>query len=161
MTEAIFKYREARQGERGLFPVDDEGQDVLRKLKIDRDVGCEVLQRRNPRHHRLLFAALQFVKLHCPTFESASIDTVKDALKLATRLADTFVDANTGKTYYVLKSISFAAMDQTRFNVFFDDACKVIADRWMPAGTTAESVRDELMSMVDGDRHSIGERLRA
>lgn len=159
MSEAVFKYRQARAGEQGLFPVDDEGAEVCRKLRLDRDVTCEVIQRRNPRHHRLLFAALNFVKMHCATFEAASIDQIKDALKLATGLADTFVDANTGKTYYVLKSISFAAMDQTRFNTFFDAATEVIASRWMPAGTTSEAVRRELIDLVDGP--AIGQRLRA
>lgn len=150
MTEVILRYREARTGEKGLFPVDDEGIETFRALKLNRDIGCEVIQRRNPRHHRLFFAMLNFVKLHCDTFEHVPIDRIKDALKLATGLADTFVDAKTGKPYFVLKSISFAAMDQTSFNKFFDAATEVIANRYMPAGTTPESVCRELIEMVDG-----------
>ena len=151
MTEIILRYREARAGERGLFPCDDEGRDVLAKVKLNRDIGCDVIQRRNPRHHKLFFALLQFVKMHCERFESASLNQIKDALKLATGLVDRFVDAETGKTYFVLKSIAWAAMDQAKFNSFFADCCRVIADRWMPAGSTAESVRDELFAMVDGE----------
>jgi hypothetical protein len=48
-------------------------------------------------------------------------------------------------------------MDQTSFNQFFDDAVRVIADRWMPAGTTPEAVRNELLEMVDGP-HALAER---
>jgi len=83
-------------------------------------------------------------------FENVPIEKIKDAVKLATGLADTFVDAETGKTYYVLRSMSFASLDQAAFNSFFDEACMVIANRWMPAGTTPEDVRKELLAMVDG-----------
>jgi hypothetical protein len=151
MTEAILKYRAARgAGDRGLFPVDDEGFQILGKLKLDKDVGCDVRARRNPRQHRLFFAILKFLQLHSERFEHAPIEKIKDAVKLATGLADTFIDAETGKTYYVLRSISFGSMDQSAFNSFFDDAVSVIANRWMPAGVTAESVRNELLEMVDG-----------
>lgn len=150
MTEIILKHREARAGELGLFPVDDEGTGVLFKIKLGKEVGCEVIQRRNPKHHRLFFAILKFIKEHCERFEPTPIEKIKDAVKLATGLADTFIDAETGKTYYVLRSMSWASMDQIEFNRFFDDATQVIATRWMPPGTTAESVRDELLAMVEG-----------
>lgn len=158
MSEIILRYRDARAGERGLFPVDDEGAELLRGLKPNRDVGCDVIQRRNPRHHRLFFAILKFVKEHCERFENATLDQIKDALKLACGLVDRFVDAESGRTFYVLKSISWAAMDQARFNAFFADACHVIATRWMPAGTTAKDVRNELISMVDGPYAAEGRR---
>lgn len=150
MTEAIFRYREARAGELGLFPVDEEGADLVGKIKVGKEVGCDVIQRRNPKHHRLFFAIVKFLQLHSDRFDETPIPKIKDAIKLATGLADTFIDAQTGQTYYVLRSISFAAMDQGAFNEFFDDACGVIAKRWMPAGTTVESVRKELLSMIDG-----------
>jgi len=150
MTEAIFRYREARQGELGLFPVDTEGAEMLHGTKEGKDVAVEVRARRNPRHHRLFFAILKFLQMHAERFEETPIEKIKDAVKLATGLADTFLDAETGKTYYVLRSISFASMDQGSFNSFFDEATKVMASRWMPAGTTAESVRKELFEMVDG-----------
>lgn len=160
MSETILRYREARAGERGLFPVDEEGTTVFAGLKLNRDLGCDVKQRRNPRHHRLFFAILNFVKVHCERFNDASLDTIKDALKLSCGLVDRFVDQETGKTFFVLKSISWAAMDQARFNSFFNDACAVIARRWMPAGTTPESVRDELCKMVDGP-YAADDRRRA
>lgn len=160
MSEVILRYREARAGEQGLFPVDEEGCQVFASLKLNRDLGCDVKQRRNPRHHRLFFAILQFVKEHCERFESASLDQIKDAVKLACGLVDRFIDAETGEVFHILKSISFAAMDQTKFNAFFNDACDVIAKRWMPEGTTAESVRDELYKMVDGP-YAADDRRRA
>lgn len=155
MTEIILRKRQARAGEIGMFPVDDEGAELIHKLKDGRDVGADVVQRRNPRHHRLFFAICKFVQMHSPLMGDQSIEEIKDALKLATGHVTRRVDTDTAQTYYVCKSISWAAMDQTAFNQFFDAACNVIARRWMPDGVTPEDVRRELIEMVDGP-HAIG-----
>jgi hypothetical protein len=133
-----------------LVGIDDEGSDLLHRLKDGRDVGCEVIQRRNPRHHRLYWAMVKFISMHCPMFAGIPLDKIHTAIKLATGRADVFVDSTNGKVYYVPQSTSFAAMSQIEFNRFFDDAVRIIADRWMPAGTTPEDVRRELLLMVDG-----------
>lgn len=160
MVEVILRRRAAAHvGEAGFFPVDEQGVNVLGKISMGRDVGCEVIQRRNPRHHRLLFGAIKFVREHCAMWEAASTDTVLVALKLATGFVDTYVDKETGKAVMVPKSVAFAAMDQTEFNPWFDDACRVIARRWMPEGTTPESVRDELFALIDGPG-AIGSKYR-
>lgn len=152
MAEVILRKRAALYpGEVGLFSVDDEGRDLVGKIKDNRDVGADVIQRRNPRHHRLFFAILKFVREHSPIMENVPVKKLKTAIKLATGLVDTFVDVASGKSVCVPRSIAWAAMDQAEFNTFFNDACTVIAQRWMPEGTTAESVRDELILMVDGE----------
>lgn len=143
---------------RSLVPVDDEGFDALAKVKDGRDVTVEFKMARNPRHHRLFFAACRFVQMHSETMDNASIDQIKTAIKIATGFVDTFVDCQTGNTIAVPKSLSFESLDQTSFNQFFDDACGVICNRWMPAGTTPEDVRRELILLVDG-RHALGERV--
>lgn len=159
MTEAVWRYREARAGERGLFPVDDEAGDVLSKTKLGTDVTADVKRRRNPRHHRLFFAIIKFLSEHSQQFEQVPIEKIKTAVKLAVGHVDTFIDSQTGEVAYVVRSISYAAMDQTEFNAFFDEACKVIANRWMPAGTTPESVRKELLLMVDGPNAHYGTKV--
>jgi hypothetical protein len=156
MTEVIMRKRVAHAGEVGLFPVDEESYDTLARIKHNRDVGCSVVQRRNPRHHRLFFAVLKFVQMHSPVMFGVPVDYLKTAVKLATGLCDTFIDQRTGEVYRVPRSIAFAAMDQTEFAPWFDEACRVIAQRWMPAGTTPASVRDELIRMVDGPHALIG-----
>lgn len=155
MTEIILRKRAARAGEIGLFSVDDEGAELIHKLKDGRDVGADVVQRRNPRHHRLAFALFKFVKMHCELFSDASIEEIKDAVKLATGWVRRYVDADTCQVFYVCKSISWAACDQTEFNQFFDAAVNVITRKWMPLGTLSEDVRRELLLMVDGE-HAIG-----
>lgn len=158
MVEAIFRRRAAAfSGEAGLFPVDEESANLIGGIKLGRDVGVDVIQRRNPRHHRLFFAILKFVREHSTVMAEVPVEKLKTAIKLATGLVDTFVDIASGKTVCVPRSIAWAAMDQGEFNTFFNDACTVIASRWMPEGTTAESVRDELLLMVDGP-HALQER---
>jgi hypothetical protein len=157
MTEIILRKVQLPDGRNALVPVDDEGAELIAKLKDGRDVGADVVQRRNPRQHRLAFALFHFVKMHCELFSDASIDEIKDAVKLATGFVRRYVDADTAQTFYVCKSISWAACDQTEFNQFFDAACSVIANRWMPGDSVPEEVRRELIEMVDG-KHAIGER---
>jgi hypothetical protein len=150
VSEVILRKRAARVGEVGLFSVDDEGYELLAKLPHNRDVGCDVIRRRNPRHHRLFYAILKFVQMHSPMMAEVPIEKLKAAIKIATGFGDTFVDMETGHAVFVPASLSFAATDQDKFGAFFDAACRVIAERWMPDGTTPESVRAELIEMVDG-----------
>ena len=134
-----------------LVPVDDEGLAAVRKLPEGRDVVIDVKRARNPRHHRLYWALINFISMHSPRFEGVSLDKIHVALKLATGFVDTFIDVETGHACYVPKSIAYESLDQTAFSAFFDDACTVIAQRWMPAGVTPKDVRDELIRMVDGE----------
>ena len=140
-----------RKSGKFLTPVDDEGLEVLARLKDGRDVMVDVTAARNVRQHRLAFQIFHFVKMHCELFSDASIDEIKDAVKLATGWVRRFVDADTAQTFYVCRSISFASCDQTEFNQFFDAAINVISNRWMPSGVTPEDVRRELILMVDGE----------
>lgn len=158
MTDIILRHREARAGELGLFPVDEQGADVVGKIKTGRDVRADVKQSRHPKHHRLYWQIIKFISMHCPLFENVARDRIHVALKVATGLVDTVINAETGETFYVLRSISWAAMDQTKFEPWFDDACRVIAHRWMPTNTTPESVRAELLALVDGPA-AIGSRV--
>ena len=153
MSEIILRKRGG-----SLIPVDDQGRELLAKLREGRDVGCSIVAHRNPRHHRLYWAIIKFLSEHADMFANTDTDVISVALKLATGLVRVFVDQDTGKTVMVPKSISWGAMDQTRFNEFFDKACATIAQRWMPAGSTPEDVRRELILMVDGP-HALPERV--
>lgn len=137
----------------------EESSRALEAIKDGREVLVSFRTPRNIQHHKLFFAILKFLQYHSARFESVPVEKIKDAVKLATGLADTYIDSESGKTYYVLRSISFAAMSQHEFREFFDEAVKVIATRWMPAGTTPESVRKELEAMVDGPGRYVGSKV--
>lgn len=140
---------------RSLVPVDDEGFDALAKVRDGRDVTVEFKKARNPRHHRLFFALVNFAKLHSETMTEASTEQIKTALKLATGYVDTYVDRETGKCCYVPRSIAWESCDQLEFNKFFDAAVNVIVNRWMAPGTTSEEVRREIIEICDGP-HAVG-----
>ena len=89
-----------------LVIVDEEGLEALRAVPDGRDVMVEFKRSRNPRHHRLYWALIHFVSLHCPRFEGVPLDKIHVALKLATGFVDTFVDAETGHACFVPKSIA-------------------------------------------------------
>lgn len=141
MAKAIFRKRG-----RSLVPVDQEGLDALAAIRNERDVIVEIKQPRNVRHHRLLFALLNFITTHSDLF--ASTDAALIGLKIACGLVDPYIDPASGKTFFVPRSISFPSMDQTAFAAFFDRAVYVVTERWMPEGTTADEVRAEIDAMV-------------
>jgi hypothetical protein len=142
MTSAVFRRRR-----RSFVPVDQESLDLLDTVAEERDVVLNIKARRNPKHHRLFFAVLKFMVEHTRYFET--VEKAKTAIKIATGEVDTYIDSHTGKTFFILRSISWGSMDQSRFSAFFDRAVHVIANRWMPAGTTEESVRAELEAMIE------------
>lgn len=146
-----------RKSGRMLSPVDDEGLKALAKLPDGRDVMVEWKRSRNPRHHRLYWACVKFISEHCAGFEATPLDQIHVLLKVATGLVDTVIDPSNGVAFFTPRSIAFEALDQDEFEVFFNDATAVIATRWMPAGTTPESVRRELVLLVDGPG-AVGER---
>src|SRR6266700_586260 len=150
MTEAIFQKRPPRSsGEVGLFATDEQGAELLAHVKGQ--CKCEITTPRNPRHHRLLFAIMKFLRTHCEDFAHNDEEIILIKLKLATGLVRVFVNKETGEVGWVPKSIAFASMDQKRFAAWFDEATAVIARRWMP-GNTPEEIRAELLAMVDGQK---------
>lgn len=149
MSEAIFiKRRSLAAGEVGLFAVDDEGRELLGRIKDGKQVGADVIQRRNARHHRLYFAMLKFLSEHVDMFAGRDVELISISLKLATGLVRTYVEAETGKTVMVPLSISWGAMDQTKFAEFFDAALVTICTRWL-VGSDVEEARAEIERMAD------------
>lgn len=135
----------------GLVPVDDQARELLLAIRKNRDVSVDLTTPRNPRHHRLYFQLVNFIGEHCDLFFGAPREDIHLSLKVAAGLVDTKIDLGSRRIITVPRSIAWASMDQTAFRTFFDDATRVVANRWMPAGTTPESVRAELLSMVDGN----------
>lgn len=150
MTKIILKRREARAGEIGLFPTDARSDEVLGKIKIGHDAKCDVSNARNTRQLRLFWVIVDFVSEHCDVFEGRVKDDVAEALKIATGLVRRCIDIETGEVTNVVRSIAEDKLNQTDFDEFFQKACIVVAQRWMPAGTTPESIRAELLAMIDG-----------
>jgi hypothetical protein len=138
-----------------LVPVDDEGIALLERLRRGQDVMVDVRTARNILHHRLFFAILN--KLVENTDFFVGIEDALRAVKIGCQLVDTVID-DTGKVYYILRSIAFESMDQTEFSTLFDAAIKLVCNRWL-VGTKEEDLRDEVFKMCDAPT-AIGRRVR-
>jgi hypothetical protein len=143
VTKAVFRKRDART----LAAVDQEGLDLLARIKGNRDVVVEVKQARNPRHHRLLWAMLKLIADHTDRFPSTA--AALTALKVACGEVDPVIDPVSGEVFWTTRSIAFESMSQVEFAAFFDRAVNIVANRWMPPHTTPESVRAEIEAMIE------------
>lgn len=82
-------------------------------------------QARNPEHHARLWAIYQRIADFSDKFDTA--EDVSDWVKLRLRMVKSFKDWD-GRIVFRPASISFAAMDQIKFNNFYDRAMCVLAE---------------------------------
>lgn len=141
----------------GMFPVDDDGEELIRAVKDGAECMGEFRPARHPKQHRLFFALLKLLVDNAEQFET--IDQALVAIKVATHEVDEVIDAATGQVFYTLRSIAFESMPQDRFNRFFNRALFVITERWL-IGTGVEELRREAYRLIDG-LAAIGERVDA
>lgn len=137
---------------RALYPVDEAAEDIVRRMGQGEIVEVTMRRPRNPKHHRKYFALLGLVWEQLDHSEYPTIETLLTELKIRTGhydRRDLLVD---GKRYPVLtpKSISFANMDQTEFEAFFDRCCDHIAKDVLP-GITREDLRREVSILIGAE----------
>lgn len=142
MSKAVFR----RRG-KTLIPVDDQGLELLQSIRDGRDVMVSVKVARNPKHHRLLFAMLNLIVERTGKFSAT--DEALTALKVACGLVDPYIDSESGKTFFVPRSIAFESMPQDDFRAFFDRSVFVALQRWFPPGTSEQDLRAEIDSMCN------------
>ncbi len=127
-----------------LRPADPEAEDALRKIANGTLVTVEMKRGRNLQHMRLFFALLHLVYENQDRYDT--FEGFRAAFTIALGWCETLVLPD-GKTAFFPKSISFASMDQTAFDVFFDDAVNLVCQRWLPT-VTNEELRCEIHEMV-------------
>lgn len=130
-----------------LVPASGRDADLLRArgYRIGDQVRAELAKPRNPRHHRLVMALLQLVLDNQDGLQT--IDQLLTVIKIKMGRAQPFVDTATGRTYWVPESISFDAMDQGEFEIFYRDLCALIARDYLP-GMKPEQV-EQAAEMMD------------
>lgn len=112
-----------------LQPMDERGEDVLRRIADGDTVTCDVKRPRNIQHHRLFFALLQLVYDNTERF--ASVDELLDVVKILTGHCRTF-RLRDGAEVKIPRSIAFSRMNQDAFNAFFDRAVDAICQEIIP-----------------------------
>lgn len=138
MTEYVF-----RKHLRGLVPMNEQAEDALRKIKQDQDVFVKFRRPRNIFHHRKLFALLNLV---CNNLDApVTPEQLLTVIKIRTGHVD--VIKTTKGVIEIPKSISFAAMDQTAFEQFWDKAVDFIVVNVLP-GVNRQELETEVLEMV-------------
>ena len=117
-----------------LWPIDEPGQDVVSRLPQREYVKVNVTRPRNLAHHRKFFAMLNLVFANQDKYDQ--FNHFFAALKIGLGHCETVVLGN-GAVTYLPKSISFSKMDQTEFDKFYNDACDLVARRFLPTVTSS------------------------
>lgn len=125
----------------GFAAADDAGKDLLRKIKVGKMVKCDVSQPRNIKHHRKFFALLNTV--WAAAGDWPTVDDLLIELKIKLGITRDVVIRESGEMVKIVGSISFAAMDQTEFDKFYESAIQALC--FMVGGMDAGMLRDEVM----------------
>lgn len=127
-----------------LAPVDQQGRDVMAKLKMGQQVQIEVKRARNPKQHRLYWALIGLCHSQQSTY--ATQEDLSDAIKIAVGHCTQYPLLN-GKVMMKPKSIAFANLGQTAFDEFFQRVVHLVITRILP-GVEEADLRRELEEMV-------------
>ena len=129
----------------GLVPADDEARDLLRTIKLGATVGLELSRPRNIRFHRLYWGL-------CSTIASAigaQAENVSDVIKL--RSGHFTVVATKTERLRLPRSISFSKMSGDEFKAFFERACLVVTEEFLPHMKPGELTKqiEQMVGMED------------
>ena len=128
-----------------LHPIDDAGAAVFRGITPGEIVSIELKRPRNLKHHRKFFAMLQIVLENQDYYKS--LDDLLDVCKLAVGHCRTVMTKH--GPVRIPESISFAAMDQSAFDAFYDRVVVWVAGEVIPGlerRDLDEEVRRQLLS---------------
>lgn len=120
-----------------LRPLDEAGEVALGSIGDGEVVTVEVRKTRNPKHHRKFWALMTIVWDNMDHDRYPTVENLVAAIKISAGHREV-VQLPNGTEVYIPKSISFAKMDQTEFNAFYDRVCDLIATHFLPGVTSAE-----------------------
>lgn len=127
-----------------LRPADHDAEEALRRMPANALVMVKVKRPRNIQHHRKLFTLLNIVVENQEHYQTT--EHLLAVLKVVAGHCDTYPMAD-GNTAFVPRSISFASMDQTEFEEFYDKAVKFIVTKVIP-GLKREDLEREVLEMI-------------
>src|SRR5690242_2820398 len=107
-------------------PVDEAGEDALRKIGHGELVTVEIKQPRNIRHHRLFWALMTIVWQNLDTERYPTVEDLAAAVKIAAGLR-TRIELPNGEVGFIPGSIAFHKMDQSEFSAFYERVCDLMA----------------------------------
>lgn len=125
----------------GLKAVDDQGTEILRKVKVGEIVQCELNKPRNLAHHRKFWALLNVFWAAAGDWSSPYGVLIE--LKVRLGHVQEVLIRETGEIVKVPKSISFAQMDQNEFDTFYERALMELCK--MGGGIEPTALRQEVL----------------
>lgn len=133
---------------KGLLAAEDSySHEMLARIPDGTPVKVKVTVPRNIKHHRKFFALLNLVFDSQPEPKMfATVDGLLDALKIATGHVREFRDLH-GNMHIVPSSISIGAMDQLKFEEFYNQAVNVILERVLPHCPRAD-IEQQIFNML-------------
>ncbi len=126
-----------------LCPIDDAGKEAVGRLPVDDLVQVEFRRPRNLGHHRKFFALINLIYMNQTRYKSP--DDLLNAIKVyighsvPARLTN-------GTEVRIPKSISFSAMDQTEFDIFWNRVVTCVCEQIIP-NLSREDLERELLEL--------------
>lgn len=136
----------ARKHLGSLRPVDEAGEEALRKIGQDDVVRVEVRKLRNPSHHRLFWVLMSLVWQQMDHDEYPTVEDLVARVKIATGHRKR-IELGNGMIAFVPQSIAFSNMDQTEFSEFYERVCDLVAAKLLP-GIEKEDLKREVETMI-------------
>ena len=135
-------------GLRGSTPIDQEHWAKFRRnletMKTGAWLRFEWSTPRNGPHHRKMFALFSLVAENSETYNTT--EKALNAVKLAAAYYDPFIDPMTGEIVPLVKSVSFDAMPQEEFDVFYRAAIDGVLQVILP--TMSRETADKLLELI-------------
>lgn len=136
------------KGLRGSTPIDQDAWSKFRRkletMKPGTWLRFEWSSPRNGKHHRKLFVLLQLIAENSEVYDTTEKALV--AVKLVTGHFDLMADPRTGEIVQVPKSISYEAMPQEDFEVWYSAAIDGVLQHVLP--TMDRDTADRLMDLI-------------
>lgn len=129
-----------------LRPVDDCGQEALRKIAQGSIVSIEVKRPRNVKFHRMFWALMSIVHENTDGERYPTVEDLVAAVKISAGLR-TRIELPNGEIGFIPGSIAFAKMTQDEFDAFYSRVCDLVSKYFLP-GVSAEELRGEVETMI-------------
>ena len=123
-----------RKTTKGWLAADEDSKEIVDTFSIGDVVKTKMTKPRNYEHHKKAFALFTAVYENHPTYES--VEQVLGEIKFRLGYLDRWVID--GKSVFKLKSISFSAMGQAKFNKFYSRAIDIVLKYMIPGTDKGE-----------------------
>lgn len=135
-----------RVTEQGLIPMYNSDYEEKKKLRVGETVMCKISKPRNYEFHKKFFALVRLTYQNLPEhlhhmLSIWSEDDMLTCIKMELGLASEIYHGN--KLYVKTGSISFASMDNTEFEKFYQRAIDVILNKYL-RGTNRNDLVDAI-----------------